>query len=74
MSDVLIDIANVDSIRNKTNDRFRVQAKGGITASNVGALARAGVDTFILDKVAFSEHDYYTGVSMLRKSIAQGLA
>ena len=74
MPDVLIDIANVDSIRNETNNRFRVQAKGGITASNVGALVRAGVDTFILDKTAFSEHDYYTGVSMLRKSIVQGLA
>jgi|GEM_PF-5663517 len=74
MPDILGDISNVINIRNGINDSLRVQAKGGISKSNVAALARAGVDTFILDRSAFYESDYYTSVSILRRHINKELA
>ena len=48
----------------------RVEVDGGIKADNIGAVARAGADTFVAGSAIFGSGDYPATISAMRKAIA----
>jgi len=48
----------------------RLEIDGGIKASNIGAVARAGADTFVAGSAIFGSNDYAATISAMRAELA----
>jgi ribulose-phosphate 3-epimerase len=48
----------------------RLEIDGGVKVSNIGAIARAGADTFVAGSAIFSADDYVATVAAMRREIA----
>jgi len=48
----------------------RLEIDGGIKASNIGAVARAGADTFVAGSAIFGSDDYAATISAMRAELA----
>ena len=47
----------------------RLEVDGGVKAENIGAIARAGADTFVAGSAIFSEQDYGAVIRAMRQNI-----
>jgi ribulose-phosphate 3-epimerase len=47
----------------------RLEVDGGVKAENIGAIARAGADTFVAGSAIFSERDYGAVIRAMRQNI-----
>jgi ribulose-phosphate 3-epimerase len=52
----------------------RVEIDGGIKVENIGAAARAGVDTFVAGSAIFGSNDYAATIRAMRAEIERGCA
>jgi ribulose-phosphate 3-epimerase len=52
----------------------RLEIDGGVKVDNIGAIARAGADTFVAGSAIFGSGDYAATISRMRQEIAKGLA
>ena len=50
----------------------RLEIDGGVKVENIGAVARAGADTFVAGSAIFGSADYAATVSAMREQIARG--
>jgi ribulose-phosphate 3-epimerase len=71
---VLPKIAEVRRRVRASGREIRVEVDGGIKADNIGAVARAGADTFVAGSAIFGSSDYAATIRALRSSIAAGQA
>lgn len=51
---------------------IRVEVDGGIKADNIGAVARAGADTFVAGSAIFGSRDYAATIQEMRAAVAAG--
>jgi ribulose-phosphate 3-epimerase len=49
----------------------RLEVDGGVKIDNIGAIARAGADTFVAGSAIFGEKDYGAVISAMRQNIDQ---
>lgn len=49
---------------------IRLEVDGGINASNIGAVAAAGADTFVAGSAIFGSADYAATIAAMRRAIA----
>ncbi|HXS30326.1 MAG TPA: ribulose-phosphate 3-epimerase, partial [Steroidobacteraceae bacterium] len=54
----------------------RLEVDGGVKVDNIGAVARAGADTFVAGSAIFGQKDYGAVIGSMRQNIAaaRGLA
>ncbi len=52
---------------------IRLQIDGGVKTDNIGAIARAGADTFVAGSAIFGSADYRATISAMRAQIDQAL-
>ncbi len=50
----------------------RLEIDGGVKVDNIGAIARAGADTFVAGSAIFGSKDYAATVAAMRREIAGG--
>jgi ribulose-phosphate 3-epimerase len=50
----------------------RLEVDGGVKVDNIGAIARAGADTFVAGSAIFGSKDYAATVAAMRREIAGG--
>jgi len=67
---VLPKVAEVRRRVQMSGRAVRVEVDGGIKADNIGAVARAGADTFVAGSAIFGSGDYPATISAMRKAIA----
>ena len=48
----------------------RLEIDGGVTVDNIGAIARAGADTFVAGSAIFGSPDYAATITRMRREIA----
>ena len=49
----------------------RLEIDGGVKVDNIGAIARAGADTFVAGSAIFASDDYAATVAAMRREIAR---
>jgi len=52
----------------------RLEIDGGVKVDNIGAIARAGADTFVAGSAIFAAPDYAATIAAMRREIARGSA
>jgi ribulose-phosphate 3-epimerase len=50
----------------------RLEIDGGVKVDNIGAIARAGADTFVAGSAIFGSQDYAATIAQMRREIAAG--
>ncbi len=61
--------------RIKASDRdVRLEIDGGVKGDNIGAIARAGADTFVAGSAIFESRDYAATIREMRTEITRGRA
>ncbi len=50
----------------------RLEIDGGVKVDNIGAIARAGADTFVAGSAIFGSQDYAATIGQMRREIAAG--
>jgi ribulose-phosphate 3-epimerase len=67
-------LAKLKEVRRRIDERgrpVRLEIDGGVKADNIGAIAAAGADTFVAGSAIFSEKDYRTVISAMRRNIGR---
>jgi ribulose-phosphate 3-epimerase len=49
---------------------IRLEVDGGVGVANIGAIARAGADTFVAGSAIFNTDDYQATIDLMRKELA----
>ncbi len=49
---------------------MRLEIDGGVKADNIGAIAKAGADTFVAGSAIFGQKDYASVIKAMRENIA----
>ncbi|NJO53779.1 MAG: ribulose-phosphate 3-epimerase [Bacteroidales bacterium] len=49
---------------------IRLQVDGGVTAANIGRIAKAGADTFVAGSAIFGSKDYAATIKAMREEVA----
>ena len=49
---------------------MRLEVDGGVKIDNIGAVARAGADTFVAGSAIFGQKDYASVIRAMRENIA----
>ncbi|MBR9909554.1 MAG: ribulose-phosphate 3-epimerase [Gammaproteobacteria bacterium] len=49
---------------------IRLEIDGGVTAANIGEIARAGADTFVAGSAIFGKDDYSAAIAAMRSQLA----
>jgi ribulose-phosphate 3-epimerase len=71
--------ATLDKLRqareriNDSGREIRLEVDGGVKADNIGAIARAGADTFVAGSAIFGSPDYRATIGRMREEIARGI-
>ncbi len=64
-------VAHAREIIDASAREIRLQVDGGVKTSNIGAIARAGADTFVAGTAIFGTEDYASTIADMRAEIAQ---
>src|SRR4029079_17919569 len=56
----------IDAVAARTGKAIRLEVDGGIKANNIGAIARAGADTFVAGSAIFGSGDYAKTIAAMR--------
>lgn len=62
--------ALIDAYEDETGRRIRLEIDGGIKASNIANVARAGADTFVAGSAIFNTADYPSTIAEFRSALA----
>jgi len=62
--------ARIDAVRSRTGREIRLEVDGGVKVDNIGAIARAGADTFVAGSAIFGSRDYKATIAAMRAAIA----
>jgi len=60
----------IEAIRARTGREIRLEVDGGVKVDNIGAIARAGADTFVAGSAIFGTKDYAATIAALRAAVA----
>ncbi len=63
-------IKQVRTLIDNSGYEIRLEVDGGITPANVGAIAKAGADTFVAGSAIFSAQDYTDVIAEFRRALA----
>jgi ribulose-phosphate 3-epimerase len=62
--------ARVNRVAAETGRQILVEVDGGVKIDNIGAIARAGADTFVAGSAIFGAKDYAATIKAMRKELA----
>ena len=60
----------VDAARERTGREILLEVDGGVKVDNIGAIAKAGADTFVAGSAIFGAKDYRATIAALRAAAA----
>jgi len=60
----------IDAVRARTGRDIRLEVDGGVKVDNIGAIARAGSDTFVAGSAIFGTSDYAATIAAMRAAVA----
>ncbi len=60
----------IDAAIARTGRSIRLEVDGGVKIENIGAIARAGADTFVAGSAIFGAKDYAATISAMRAAVA----
>jgi ribulose-phosphate 3-epimerase len=63
----------LDQYREASGRSIRLEVDGGIKIDNIGAIAKAGADTFVAGSAIFGKPNYRDVIDAMRKEIASSL-
>jgi ribulose-phosphate 3-epimerase len=63
--------ARIDAIQQKTGRAIMLEVDGGVKVDNIGAIARAGADTFVAGSAIFGTPDYVATIAGMRAELAK---
>ena len=63
----------LDQYREASGRSIRLEVDGGIKVDNIGAIAKAGADTFVAGSAIFGKPNYRDVIEAMRKEIASSL-
>jgi ribulose-phosphate 3-epimerase len=63
----------LDQYREASGRSIRLEVDGGIKIDNIGAIAKAGADTFVAGSAIFGKPNYRDVIVAMRKEIASSL-
>jgi ribulose-phosphate 3-epimerase len=59
-------------VRARTGREIRLEVDGGVKVDNIGAIARAGADTFVAGSAIFGSRDYKATIAAMRAAVGAG--
>jgi ribulose-phosphate 3-epimerase len=62
--------ARVNRVAAESGRQILVEVDGGVKVDNIGAIARAGADTFVAGSAIFGAKDYAATIAAMRKALA----
>jgi ribulose-phosphate 3-epimerase len=60
----------VDAARERTGREILLEVDGGVKIDNIGAIAKAGADTFVAGSAVFGAKDYRATIAAMRAAVA----
>ena len=60
----------VDAARERTGREILLEVDGGVKVDNIGAIAKAGADTFVAGSAVFGTKDYRATIAAMRAAVA----
>src|SRR6266704_733130 len=60
----------IDAVRARTGREIRLEVDGGVKVDNIGAIAKAGADTFVAGSAIFGTPDYAQTIAAMRAAAA----
>jgi ribulose-phosphate 3-epimerase len=63
----------LDQYREASGRSIRLEVDGGIKIDNIGAIAKAGADTFVAGSAIFGKPNYRDVIEAMRKEIASSI-
>ena len=61
--------ARIDAVVARTGRPIRLEVDGGVKVDNIGAIARAGADTFVAGSAIFGAKDYGATIAAMRAAV-----
>jgi len=58
--------SRIDAAHARTGREIRLEVDGGVKIDNIGAIAKAGADTFVAGSAIFSTNDYAATIAAMR--------
>jgi ribulose-phosphate 3-epimerase len=58
--------ARIDAVQARTGREIRLEVDGGVKVDNIGAIAKAGADTFVAGSAIFGTPDYAATIAAMR--------
>ena len=62
--------ARIDAVHARTGREIRLEVDGGVKVDNIGAIAKAGADTFVAGSAIFGTSDYAATIAAMRAAAA----
>jgi ribulose-phosphate 3-epimerase len=62
--------ARIDAVHARTGREIRLEVDGGVKVDNIGAIAKAGADTFVAGSAIFGTPDYAATIAAMRAAAA----
>ena len=62
--------ARIDAVQARTGREIRLEVDGGVKVDNIGAIAKAGADTFVAGSAIFGTPDYAATIAAMRAAAA----
>ncbi|HEX7272327.1 MAG TPA: ribulose-phosphate 3-epimerase [Casimicrobiaceae bacterium] len=62
--------ARIDAVRARTGRDIRLEVDGGVKVDNIGAIGKAGADTFVAGSAIFATPDYAATIAAMRSAAA----
>jgi ribulose-phosphate 3-epimerase len=62
--------ARIDAMHARTGREIRLEVDGGVKVDNIGAIAKAGADTFVAGSAIFGTSDYAATIAAMRAAAA----
>ena len=62
--------ARIDALHARTGREIRLEVDGGVKVDNIGAIAKAGADTFVAGSAIFGTTDYAATIAAMRAAVA----
>jgi ribulose-phosphate 3-epimerase len=62
--------ARIDAVHARTGREIRLEVDGGVKVDNIGAIAKAGADTFVAGSAIFGSGDYKATIAAMRAAAA----
>ncbi|HEY2863168.1 MAG TPA: ribulose-phosphate 3-epimerase [Casimicrobiaceae bacterium] len=64
--------ARIDAVAARNGRSIRLEVDGGVKTDNIGAIARAGADTFVAGSAIFGSNDYAKTIAAMRAAAQDG--